>query len=182
MKASMRIFFFATLRVAALVMTGGGEKEEPVMPEVGDSVAAPVDLGVVQPSAEDTARLLTSLPAPYNTADLVNGQRQSALCRACHTFTEGGPDLTGPNLHGVFGRRIGTKAGFAYSEPAKQATFAWDAAHLEQWLANPQTFMPGTKMTFLGIKEPKDRNDLIAYLKVQTGYSLPAAVAPVKAP
>ena len=164
-----------TAVLVAALLSGCGQKEEPVMPEVGENVAAPADTGVVAPSAEDTARLLASLPPPYNTADLANGQRQSALCRACHTFTEGGPDLTGPNLHGVFGRKIGTKPGFAYSEPAKAAGFVWDAEHLDQWLANPQTFMPGTKMTFLGIKAPKDRDDLIAYLKVQTGYTPPAA-------
>ncbi len=176
----MRVPFPAVL-IAAALLTGCGDKGEPVMPEVGANLAAPVDAGVVQPSAEETAKLLASLPAPYNTANLANGQRQSALCRACHTFTEGGPDLTGPNLHGVFQRKSGAKPGFAYSEVIKNAAFAWDAEHLDQWLANPQTYMPGTKMTFLGLKKPEDRRDLIAFLKVQTGYD-PSKEAPAAAP
>lgn len=116
------------------------------------------------------AAILATLPAPYNTADLANGEKTFALCKACHTIIEGGPKLTGPNLHGVFGRTAGTSEGFAYSPALKGAGFAWDAAHLDQWLANPRTFLPGTKMSFEGVKDAKDRTDLIAYLKVESGY------------
>ncbi len=151
------------------------------MPETKPTAGGPTvsaDVGLVQPTADATAKLLASLPPPYNTADLLNGQRQSALCRSCHTFTEGGPDLTGPNLHGVFGRVAGTKPGFEYSAGVKAAGFKWDAAKLDQWLSDPKGFMPGTKMTFLGLKNPQDRTDLIAFLKVQTGYEPPAAGTP----
>jgi cytochrome c len=160
-----------------LLLTACGQKEPPVMPEARPTAGAPTvspDVGRAQPSDQATAQLLASLPAPYNTADLLNGQRQSALCRACHTFTDGGPDMTGPNLHGVFGRRVGGKAGYAYSPAVKAAGFTWDAAKLDRWLADPRGFLPGTKMTFLGIQDPKDRIDLIAFLKVQTGYQPPS--------
>ena len=53
------------------------------------------------------------------------------------------------------------------------AGFDWDAQHLDKWLDNPRGFMPGTKMTFAGLHDPKDRIDLIAYLKVETGYKPP---------
>ena len=52
----------------------------------------------------------------------------------------------------------------------KAAGFVWDAEHLDQWLAKPREFLPGTKMSFAGVKNEKDRVDLIAYLKVETGY------------
>ena len=48
--------------------------------------------------------------------------------------------------------------------------FVWDAEHLDQWLAKPREYLPGTKMSFAGVKNEKDRIDLIAYLKVETGY------------
>ena len=162
--------------LALLLLAACGPQQEAVMPEAkpGTPTVSP-DARLAPPSADDTAKLLAALPAPYNTADLLNGQRQSALCRSCHTLTDGGPDLTGPNLHGVFGRKAGSKPGYAYSAAIKAAGFDWNAGKLDQWLADPKGFMPGTKMTFLGIRDAKDRVDLIAFLKVQTGYQPPAA-------
>jgi cytochrome c len=127
------------------------------------------------PAPTDTERkaLLAALPAPYNTGDLLNGQSKFALCRSCHTLTEGGPNMTGPNLYGVFDRKAGGKADYKYSPVVAAAGFVWDAEHLDKWLDNPRGFMPGTKMTFAGLHDPKDRIDLIAYLKVETGYKPP---------
>lgn len=116
------------------------------------------------------AALLAGLPAPYNGGDLANGQKQFQLCRSCHTITEGGANMTGPNLYGLFGRTAGTVEKFRYSEPVKAAGFAWDAEKLNQWLADPRGFLPGNRMSFAGVKDAKDRTDLIAYLKVETGY------------
>ena len=118
--------------------------------------------------AEDTAKALAALPAPYNTADLENGQRKFVLCRSCHTIVEGGANMTGPNLHGLFGRTAGSVEKFNYSDGVKAAGFIWDPSHLDKWLADPRGYIPGNRMTFVGIKDPQDRNDLIAYLLVKT--------------
>ena len=122
-------------------------------------------------TAEQKMALLASLPAPYDTADLQNGSRVFARCRSCHTLTEGGPHMTGPNLYGVFGRTAGTAERFNYSPAVRQAGFTWDAAHLDHWLENPGTFLKGTKMSFAGISDATDRRDVIAFLKVETGYA-----------
>lgn len=119
-------------------------------------------------AAEHAAKALAALPAPYNTADLANGQRTFALCRSCHTITAGGPNMTGPNLYGLFGRKAGTVEKFNYSDVVKASGIVWDGPQLDKWLTNPRADMPGTRMTFVGLKDPKARTDLIAYLMIET--------------
>lgn len=127
------------------------------------------------PDAAEKAALLATLPSPYNGADLENGRRVFARCRACHTIAEGGPNMTGPNLHGVFGRAAGAQADYSYSTAVREAGFTWDAERLDHWLENPRTFLKGTKMAFAGIPDATDRRDVIAFLKIETGYRPPAA-------
>jgi cytochrome c len=113
-------------------------------------------------------KLQAALPAPYATADVANGEAKFALCASCHTITPGGPNMTGPNLHGVVGRKAGAEPGYNYSDAVKSAGFTWDGPHLDKWLTGPAADLPGTKMTFVGIKDPKDRTDVIAYLMVNS--------------
>ena len=152
-----------TLTAALAVALAGCSK--PSAPAGGASpAAAPAPV-----SAADRQKLLAALPAPYNAGDLTNGEAKFALCRSCHTIEPGGANMTGPNLHGVFGKPAASAAEFKYSDALKGAGIVWDADHLSQWLEKPQTYLPGTKMTFAGLKEAKDRTDLIAYLMVETG-------------
>lgn len=156
----------ALTALAAFALTGcdpGGEN--------GGAPAAPARPA---PTAAEKAALLAALPAPYDQADMDNGRRVFARCRSCHTMAEGGSNMTGPNLYGVFGRQAGAHAGFNYSAAVKDAGFVWDADHLNQWLENPRTFLRGTKMSFAGIPDATDRRDVIAFLKVETGYAPPA--------
>lgn len=132
-----------------------------------------------QKTDAERAAMLASLPAPYNGGDLENGRRVFARCRSCHTVVEGGANMTGPNLWGVFGRTAGTHQGFNYSPALRQAGFDWDAARLDGWLTRPRDFLPGNKMSFAGIPMPDERRDLIAWLKVETGY---AEATPAPAP
>ena len=116
------------------------------------------------------AQLVAELPAPFNTGDAARGRSLFAVCTSCHTIAEGGADMVGPNLHGVFGRKAASKPGFAYSDALKATGWTWDAAHVDTWITDPNVDLPGTKMTFAGLKDPKDRTDVIAYLMIQTGY------------
>jgi len=136
----------------------------------GCSKPASTEEGSAAPPAEPTPAqqqaLLASLPAPYNTGDLANGKTKFGLCMSCHTVTKGGANMTGPHLHGVFGRKAGSVADYKYSDALIATGWTWDAATLDTWLKGPRADVPGTKMTFPGIKEDKGRVDLIAYLKV----------------
>lgn len=160
----MQRFALASILVLLAACSGG---------DGGDAKDPQPAARVQQATPEQKAALLASLPAPYNAADLENGRRVFARCRACHTITEGGPNMTGPNLHGVFGREAGAKEGYNYSPALRQADFIWDAGQLDHWLENPREFLRGNKMSFAGIRDPDDRRDVIAFLKVETGFVAP---------
>ena len=123
------------------------------------------------PAPDEAAKaqaILATMPAPYNTADIANGKQTFQLCSACHTVIEGCANMVGPNLYGVLGRRAATGVGYKYSPVLQKAGWIWTPQQLDKWLASPQTTLPGTKMSFVGLKDAKARTDVIAYLKVAT--------------
>jgi len=85
-------------------------------------------------------------------------------CGICHSL-QPGQNRVGPSLAGIIGRKAGSVAGFDYSEANKNSNVVWDEAQLDQYLSNPQQFMPGTKMIYPGMKDAEQRKALIAYLK-----------------
>jgi cytochrome c len=113
------------------------------------------------------------------TADIAAGQAITSKCASCHLFDPAGTNGTGPGLFGVVGRPPGTHPGFTYDQPmqdfAKTHT-AWTYDLLYQFLKAPGQFMPGTKMTFVGLPDPKDRINVIAYLRSNgsPNYPIPA--------
>lgn len=84
-------------------------------------------------------------------------------CAVCHS-TEAGQNKIGPTLAGVFGRPAAQVADYAYSPAMREANRSWDAATLDGYLANPRTSLPGGRMIFVGLRDPKQRADVIAYL------------------
>ena len=112
--------------------------------------------------------LLATLPAEFQAADLTNGEAKFAICKTCHNTAQGAGDMTGPDLWGVFGRKAGSEPGFAYSDGMKALGITWDAQAIDKWIASPRSMIPETKMTYIGMENPKDRIDVIAYLKTVT--------------
>ncbi len=121
-------------------------------------------LGVLFASATCANAFAADAPAVAAAADPVMGKRQFAPCSACHTVEANGPNKIGPNLHGLFKRISGSKSDFKYSEAMKKAAIKWDPVILEKYLIKPQTMVPGTKMPFLGVPDPKTRANIVAYL------------------
>ena len=90
------------------------------------------------------------------------GEAIYSRCLACHALAY---DRTGPRHCGLFGRRAGSIKGFPYSEAMLHSKIVWNEASLNRFLANPLKTVPGTSMGYAGVKDDKERADLIAYLK-----------------
>lgn len=96
--------------------------------------------------------------------DPAAGEKVYKNCKSCHA-TEAGDHRVGPSLAGVIGRQAGGAEGYKYSDAMTGSGITWDTASLGQYLEAPKKFMPGTKMTFAGLKAQADRDNVIAYLQ-----------------
>lgn len=174
----------AALSLALAACGGGGEKKEaetatetpaaeapaaapaaeaPATPPADAAAPAPAaDAGAAAGAAAGGATLqLAGL-----TGDPTRGQKLFAQCRTCHVV-EPGVNRVGPSLHGIVGRKAGTVPNYQYSAANKNSGITWTEDQLFPYLENPRKFMPGTKMSYAGMRDPQQRADLIAYLKTQ---------------
>lgn len=104
--------------------------------------------------------------AELPTGDPERGRQVFQPCRTCHYPEPGFGNYNGPSLTGIFGRKAGTREGFAgYSKVLKDSGFVWTPELLDAWLASPGEFLADSTMIFVGIPDRQARADLIAYLQ-----------------
>jgi len=129
----------------AIASCGSGGDDAASEPEAAGQVAeAPATAAA---EAEESAR-----PAAF------------AMCASCHQV-EPGKHGVGPSLAGVFGAKAGHAEGYAYSAAMKGSGLTWDEATLDKYLTAPMQTVPGTKMTYAGLKDAAQRKEMIEYIK-----------------
>ena len=151
--------------VLALAACGGKPPAAPAASAGAE--ASPPAVAVPAPAAQPASN--PDLAAAIAAADLSKGKILFLQCRACHSLVpEAEPGKIGPTLYGVVGRRAGTAPGFAYSEAVAKSGITWAVEEIDKWLQRPSDYLPGNKMVFVGIQNPQDRANIIAYIEQES--------------
>ena len=106
--------------------------------------------------------VLLALTSPAIAADAEHGKALFAPCAACHTDRT---DALGPDLKGVFGRKSAAIEDFRYSNAMKRANLVWNEDNLRAYIHDPQARVKGNRMPYGGMSDPKDVDEVVAYLK-----------------
>ncbi len=119
-------------------------------------------------SALVIALSLAAGPGLAEGGDADAGARVFQKCSGCHQIGAGAAHRIGPHLNGIFGRVAASHADFRYSKSFQRAGsggLEWHAETLDVFLENPRAMTSGTRMSFRGLKDAKERRDLIAYMR-----------------
>jgi cytochrome c len=175
--------FVMVIRIATEALFENGPPAKPGYVVEGVELAS-TSSAEAAPAAEPIPDWGTVLPK----ADAAKGKDISHRCEQCHDLSKGGPNKIGPNLWGVVGRARATHEGFSYSGAMKAKGGNWTFDELFKFLKSPGAYIPGTKMSFAGLRSADDRINLIAFLRTNSDSPVaipapnPAAAAPAATP
>ena len=157
----------AVLSAGLLAMITGFIAHQLYHPHVPDKQAYEIAAGIEAPSAQTASA--PAGPQPIGPllaqANAEEGKKIAKKCASCHTFEKGAPNKIGPNLWGVVGAKHAAHPGFSYSSVMQGMAGTWDYESLNKFIYSPRNYAKGTKMTFAGLKDDKERADVIAFLR-----------------
>ncbi len=158
----------AVIIAIAIIWIGGKVAETMVKPRPLAKNAYVVDTSAMGSASTSTAAAPQG-PAPieplFAKADADAGQKSARVCSTCHSFNKGEPAKQGPT-YGIIGLKHAHMEGFSYSDAMKALSDkTWTFDLLNEFLYSPRNAVPGTKMTFAGIKNDQDRANVIAWLR-----------------
>jgi cytochrome c2 len=163
---------------ALLAACGGGDQEATPGETSATDTAAPLPVEATPSATESAAPGATpttaAAPAPAASDSAPPAMAMAAAaaappdafkqCQVCHSVAPGKNGI-GPSLAGIYGAKAGEVAGYDFSDAMKNSGLTWNAATLDKYLAGPQAVVPGTKMSFGGLKDADKRKAVIDYLK-----------------
>jgi len=114
-----------------------------------------------------------NIMALFASASAAEGAKVFKKCAACHSIKEGGANKIGPALWGVLGRTAGSVPGYKYSKAMLAYGKVWSFEEMNGFLTKPKNWIKGTKMSFAGLKNAKDRAAVILYMNENTDNPLP---------
>lgn len=144
-----------------------------VHPKMLATPAYPIEVQDAPAATPAAAAPQVPLPELLASANIDAGAQAAKKCQTCHTFTKGGANGVGPNLFGVLGGPHAHAQGFAYSSAMSadhSKVWTWD--ELNAWIDDPKKAIPGNKMAFAGIKNAKERADLLVWINKQSDKPL----------
>jgi len=111
--------------------------------------------------------------ALFASTSAAEGAKVFKKCAACHSITEGGGNKIGPALWGVLGRSAGSIPDYKYSKAMVAHGKNWSFEEMNGFLIKPKDWIKGTKMSFAGLKNVKERAAVILYMNENTNSPLP---------
>jgi cytochrome c len=139
------------------------------------------EIAVKEEAAAGGEKAAAVAPEPIEkllqTASVQKGEAAAKKCAACHTFAKGDKNGVGPNLYGIIGDHKGEGRGFNFSAAMKAKGGNWSIDDLNQFIASPKGYVPGTAMGFAGITKDSERADVIAYLNSLSDHPAPLPTA-----
>lgn len=158
------------LFVLSLSIVSGGIFASHSPKKAGYEIAALEEKGGQKQAAAEPQVPLENL---LNEASAEKGASVARQCVACHDFAKGGANKVGPGLYGVVNAEPGHHTGFNYSNAMKGKKGKWTFEALDAFLTNPSKVVPGTSMTFLGVRRATDRAAIIVYLNTLSDSPAP---------
>jgi cytochrome c len=162
-----RFFLFCVKRLS---ITKQDAAHQQMSPAVCRGASQPSGARTMKLISKKTGMLLASVPLllgltfSAQAADIEAGEKVFHACRQCHHIGKGATNFYGPVLNGLVGRKAGTVPGYAYSAANKESGKVWDVPTLTSYLKKPQHDVPSTEMTFTGLKNDADIENVIAYI------------------
>jgi|TARA_B110000438_G_scaffold289484_1_gene324106 cytochrome c len=136
-----------------------------------DSAAIVEEVSSTEKSSEDSgARNIMAIFASVSADD---GAKIFKKCAACHSINKGGGNKIGPALWGVLGRKSGSVSDYKYSKAMSAHEKLWSFEEMNGFLIKPKDWIKGTKMSFAGLKNEKERAAVILYMNKNTDNPLP---------
>jgi len=111
--------------------------------------------------------------ALFASTSASEGAKVFKKCAACHSIAEGGANKIGPALWGVLGRTSGSVSDYKYSKAMAAYGKSWSFEEMNGFLIKPKDWIKGTKMSFAGLKNAKERAAVILYMNENTNSPLP---------
>ena len=111
--------------------------------------------------------------AMFASVSAAEGAKVFKKCAACHSINEGGSNKIGPALWGVLGRSVGSVPDYKYSKAMASYGKNWSFEEMNGFLIKPKEWVKGTKMSFAGLKNAKDRAAVILYMNENSSNPSP---------